>query len=184
MKYRYHIAGRGVRSVTEILGELLPQYQAPAWYLQRGQAVHACCAMIARGQEFDSDPQIAGQVEACRAALWDLKPVPIEVEVPHTSERYQYAGTPDMLCHIGGKRVVLDYKASLTPVVPLQLGGYAELIGDVVWGMGIELREDGTYTTTGLLDLRIPRREFLALRTVYGIRERLGMLTRKESEEA
>ena len=183
MKYRYEINGRGVPSVTEILGELLPTWQAGEWYLQRGRAVHACCAMIARGQEFDADPQIAGQVEACRKWFADFNAIAFECEKPYHSTRYQYAGTPDLICGVKN-RMLIDFKASLNSVVALQLGGYGELT-DINKGMGVELREDGTYTTTGLLDLRIPRREFLALRTVYGVRERLGMLTNKEeSEEA
>ena len=176
MSARYAIAGRPVPSVTEILGELLPTWQAGEWYLQRGTAVHACCAMIARGQEFECDPQITGQVAACRRWFGDFRPDVGAVEGKLYSETLQCAGTPDLLANIGGKSVVVDWKASLNTVVPLQLGGYAELAGGRAkwWGMGVELPEDGTYKTTGLIDLRIPRREFRALRTVYGIRERLG----------
>lgn len=178
---RYTINGRPVPSVTEILGELLPTWQADPWYLGRGTAVHACCAMIARGEAFDCDPVIAGQVAACRKWFADFSPAVHHVERKLHSERYQYAGTPDLICAMGKIHCVVDFKASLNPVVALQLGGYSELLsGGYNHGMGVELREDGTYTTTGLLDLRIPRREFLALRTVYGVRERLGMLQNRK----
>lgn len=180
---RYEINGRPVPSVTEVLGELLPTWQAGEWYLQRGTAVHACCAMIARGEAFDCDPQIAGQVAAARKWFSEFKPMVRFVEQKYHLERYMFAGTPDLVCGLGKVYCVVDFKASLTPVVELQLAGYSELIGGGCnHGMGVELREDGTYSTTGMLDLRMPRREFLALRTVYGIRERLGMLQNSKEE--
>ena len=66
--HTYAIDGRPVPSVTDVLRDLLPCWQASEWHLQRGRAVHACCAMIARGVDFTHDPQISGQVSAAR--LW------------------------------------------------------------------------------------------------------------------
>ena len=62
--HEYRIGGRFVPSVTQVLGDLLPCFQAGEWYLERGRAVHACAAMIAKGIAFDHDEQIDGQVMA------------------------------------------------------------------------------------------------------------------------
>ena len=179
--YRYHNSiGQGIPSVTEIIGELLPQWQADEWYLERGTAVHACCALIAQGKSFTNDPAIDGQVKAARTWFRDFKPVVLEWESRYTSERYQYGGTMDLVCKLKGQRVIVDFKASLTETVPYQLGGYAELVGDVNLGLGVELKETGEYKVSGFYGLRTYRRAFLALRTVYGIRAELGMLTKEE----
>ena len=64
--HQYTLNGHDVPSVTQVLGDVLPGWRADDWYLERGRAVHACAAMIARGEEFDHDSVIAGQVAACR----------------------------------------------------------------------------------------------------------------------
>jgi hypothetical protein len=79
-------------------------------------------------------------------------------------------------------KVVIDYKASFSPVDIYQLGGYAELV-DCRYGLGVELHEDGTFKCTKLLDLKRARREFLALRTTYSILEKLGRLPKEEENE-
>ena len=183
MEHIYEVKGRRVPSVTQIIGELLPQWQADDWYLGRGTAVHACCAMIARGEAFTHDPQIDGQVRAARKWYVDFSPDVFEVETPRVSERFQFGGTPDLVASVNNRRTIVDFKATMTPATPYQLAGYAELVGDINVVMGVELREDGTYKVSGLLGLRMLRREFLALRACYGIRERLGMLSQGETEE-
>ena len=168
---------RRVPSVTQVLGGVIGQsWYASDFHLNRGSAVHACCAFVARGIKFDHDSRITGQIAACRRFLREFDCKVIEIEEPHFSERYQYAGTPDLIAGIGDKaRVVIDYKASLTPMIDLQLGGYGELV-NVNWGLGVELHEDGTYKTTRMIDLRRPRREFLTLRSAFQILTRLNRI--------
>ncbi len=176
---------RPVPSVTQVLNAVLGQtWQASEWYLTRGRAVHACCAMIARGREFEFDERIKGQVEACREFFRRFQPEPLDIEVQHYEKVYQYAGTPDLVCRMPGcfknRRVIIDYKASLTPVVELQLGAYGEL-AKCDLGLGLELHDDGTFKVSGLHDLKRPRREFLSLLTTYKIMERLGKLPKEEA---
>ena len=68
--HTYTANGKVVPSVTQIISELLPmQFKCDDWYLQRGSAVHACAAMIARGANFDFDERISGQVAAIKKFL-------------------------------------------------------------------------------------------------------------------
>jgi hypothetical protein len=183
-------------TVTQIIRATLgPGFQAGEWYLQRGLAVHAACAMVAKGVNFDYDPRIYGQIEACRGFLAIYKPEIIEVETRRESKLYGFTGKPDLYGKINRYRfqdyqklgeqkisVVIDYKASFSPVDIYQLGGYAELVG-CRYGLGVELHEDGTFKCTELLDLRRARREFLALNSTYRILEKLGRLPKERENE-
>lgn len=178
--HSYRISDRPVPSVTQVIRAVLPmEWQASEWYLQRGRAVHAACAFLARGVEFTADPRIAGQIAACREFLAAFRPEIMEVEEPRHSRLYQFAGCPDLVARIDGRLTIIDYKASLAPTVEFQLGAYSELTGARL-GMAVELREDGTFRVDRMRDLARPRREFLAMLAVYGIMRRLGKLPREE----
>lgn len=179
--HTYRIDGRAVPSVTQVLRDLLPAWRASEWHLQRGRAVHACCAMIARGREFRHDPQIDGQVKAARLWFAHTKPIVRAVECRGAATRYQFAGTADMVAEIQGKLAIVDWKATLTPAVPYQLGAYAllyrEVMGSVAprYGYGVELHEDGTYRMSERYDLRVYGQRFLALLTAFNVRRECGI---------
>jgi len=189
--HTYTIDGRRIPSVTEIMADLIPGWHAGEWYLQRGQAVHACAAMIAQGLEFDHDPRIAGQVAACRKFFRDAQPWVELCEYPLFSRMHQYGGTVDLLVSkMNGIRVgpvVIDYKASLTAAVPIQLAAYAALIAEnfsqfskARYGIGIELRDNGSYKWSDVYDLRRHKHEWLSILTAYRVRRRVGIDTIKE----
>lgn len=179
--HTYRIDGRTVPSVTAVLRDLLPSWQASEWHLQRGRAVHACCAMIARGREFKHDPQIEGQVKAAR--LWFAHTAPEILAVEHRmfSRRHQFAGTADLVAVVNDRPVLVDFKASLTPAVPYQLGAYSVLYGEDErqpahrYGYGVELHEDGTYRMSERYDLRVYGQRFLALLTAFNVRRECGI---------
>lgn len=179
-RHEYRIDGRRVPSVTQIVGDLLPCYPAGEWFMERGRAVHACAAMIAHGVEFNSDPQIDGQVRACRAFFADIKPAVVAVEQPVYSERYQYAGTLDMVATVvwmvKPRLCVIDYKAQLDDRVPYQLAGYSLALPEPRphYGFGVQLGEDGRYKVSQVYVLSGYERDFLALRATWGVREALG----------
>lgn len=178
----YMMDGRPVPSVTQIMDGVWGQpFYASDWHLERGRAVHACCAMIACNRQFQHDPQIDGQVRACRQWFSDMKPAVMTVENARFHEQYQFAGTPDLVCEMRGKAVIIDYKASYSPIAWIQLGGYSLLTG-VQKGAIVELHEDGTYKMTPVEKLARFRNEFLATLTVYHIMERNGL--RKEKVNA
>lgn len=180
-RHAYEIDGVRVPSVTQILADLLPCWQASEWHLQRGRAVHACAAFVALGKPFTCDPQISGQVAACQWWFADVKPDVLDVEQIVTSLRYRYCGRYDLFARIGGRDMLVDWKASLAPSVPYQLTAYGIAADVVRYGVAVELHEDGTYRMSDVYDLRRYRAEWLAMRAVYGIRERLGKTEKGEN---
>lgn len=178
-KHEYRLDGARLPSVTEIISDLIPGFQAGEWYLERGTAVHACAAMIAQGQEFEYDPQISGQVAACRRFFAEVKPLVMEVEYRVHSRPYQFAGTLDMLALIDGLPAVVDWKAHVDQRCGWQLAAYAMCLPgpQIKIGYGVQLNEDGTYKMTPF-KLAPYAREFLAMRAVFGIRERMGLTKR------
>jgi len=180
--HRYRIDGLPVPSVTQVLRDLVPGWSATEWHLQRGRAVHACAALIAAGKTFDADPQIAGQVEACHKWFREWQPAVGSAEVQVYNVAYAYAGTYDLLAYINGRLTLVDWKASLDARVAWQLAAYsAAMVDRVEVGVGVALQADGTYQTRSF-KLAGYRREWFAMRAVFGIRERLNIKEAPERE--
>lgn len=173
--HRYYIADRSVPSVTQVLADLLPIWLASDWYLVRGRAVHAACAMIARGVKFNHDPRIDGQIEACRRFFKQTGWKAESIEQPVYSHAYQYAGTYDLIA-VGpnGNRWFVDYKSTLTKTVPIQLAAYW-LASDhgPSHGVGVELHEDGTYKMSETYNLKRFSLQWTGLLTAYKVRREL-----------
>ena len=163
--HRYTVDGETYPSVTQILKAVLGiKWQA---------------AMIARGQEFEFDPIIAPQVDAIRRFFHEVRPQLYKVEYAVASRVYRFAGTLDMLASIDGHMAIVDWKSSSDiDRTSLQCAGYAIALGandyDVTFMYEVVLKEDGTYSMSKRINLRPYMREFLAVRTVYGIKERMG----------
>ncbi len=152
--HRYTVDGVPCDSVTSILKAVAPQWMASDWHLQRGTAVHACAAFIGGGVEFTLPPEdeavIAGQIAACRAWYRDFAPTRRIIEERVASPELRLAGTPDLLCDIDGRPVVVDWKASYHPSVRWQLGAYYALAicthgAEWPWGLCVVLGDDGKY---------------------------------------
>jgi hypothetical protein len=140
---------------------------------------------MANNKTFEYDPQIEGQVKALRKFFEELKPRIIFIEQPMASTIFRFAGTPDLVAEINNRTYIIDYKASIDKDrLALQLGGYRKLLTDyaglqVNYGLGVEIKDDGRYKLTEKINLSPAEREFLAMRTVYGIRERFNILENK-----
>lgn len=173
--HTYKIDGVAVPSVTQVLSDLIPGWQASEWYLQRGTAVHACCAMIARGVAFTHDPAIDGQVMACRRFFQEVKPYVVHTELQVFSKKYGFAGTFDLECAVQDVICLIDWKASFGAALPYQLAAYSIAYDDcggyqIRNGYGVRLNEDGTYKMSQVYDLRNYKYGFLALLSAYKIR--------------
>ena len=181
--HTYKLDGVKVPSVTQILNELVPiQYKAGDWYLQRGRAVHAAAAFIARGIDFDFNEQIAGQVAAIRKFFAEARPDVKFVEERVSSRLYRFAGTLDLAADLRSLRyqfrdALIDYKSSMSvDRTGLQLAAYSLcMVNPISWGLCVVISEDGEYKMSGPMNLKNYRREFLALRATYAVRERLGL---------
>jgi len=184
--HTYMINGRKVPHVTGVLADLIPGWKAADWYLQRGRAVHAAAALVAQGKNFTCDERIQGQVEAVRKFFAEVRPVVVDIERPVFHSTLLYAGTLDLLCKIGGRLTVVDYKASLSPSVPYQLAAYADALMTYTYtrkGVGVELHEDGTYRMTETYDLRYYVQGWRGLLTAYRIRKELGIAGAEDAED-
>lgn len=189
--HTYKLEGRAVPGVTSIIKEILGEsWQVNPWYLERGRAVHACAAFIAQGKEFKFDERISEEVAALKKFFSEVKPEIIGSEIFVGSSLYRYCGTLDFSCKIGGKLVLIDYKHSLDPVrTVIQIGGYAQAYKETagieaLLGYGVEIRSNGTYSMSDKIDIRSARNQFLAIRTAYGLKEKVGNLTsQKEKKE-
>lgn len=176
--HTYTIDGRVVPSVTQVLNDLLPCYQATEWHLQRGTAVHASAAMIAQGKTFDYDPQITGQINACYRFFADVKPVVLYVEKQVYSKKFGFAGTMDLMIEsLSGFpfATIVDWKASFSASLPCQLAAYALAFEDstpchIKQGFGVQLNDDGTYRMSEVYDLRRYKTAFLNMLGAYNVR--------------
>ena len=194
--HKYAIAGRPVPGVTTIIEEALQieHYGATRWHLEAGSAVHGAIALMLQGKEYELDlsnqepaaaSSIRGRIEAGERFLREINPKVIMIEQQVYSEQYQYAGTFDLLCEIQGRLCLFDWKSTLTKTVPLQLAGYAMAwhtanpCQPIRYGFGVELHDDGSYKMSERYELRRYFNKFLALRSVYSIREEMGMVNTK-----
>lgn len=190
--HTYTIGGRVVPSVTEVIKECVGSgfefLQNAEWYMQRGRAVHYAAKLIGQGKQITNvDPRIEGRVEALRKFFREVKLTIRHVEQPMFSEMLRLGGTPDLDADYMGRHTIFDWKSTVDKHrLPLQLGGYSALVDTnrVVYGIGVELCDDGTYTMTPPLKLDGPRRDFVNLRGTYSIRERMGLVNKKEVASA
>lgn len=79
----------------------------------RGTRVHTLADKLVRGEEVDVPEELAGHVESCVKFLDEWNVVPILVERPVFSRRYQYGGSPDLVAELAdGKIWLLDWKTN------------------------------------------------------------------------
>jgi len=180
--HTYKINGIAVPSVTQVIEKTLGiSFKADDWYLQRGQAIHACAKFIAEGKAFHNpDTRIDGYVRALRKFFNQVEPEVFVCEESYYSERYKFAGTMDLIARINKKLCILDYKNSFEKErLKLQLGGYSVLhmpgnLGFIKTGYGVKLNDNGTYSMTTAIDLKSARSEFLVLRSYLNLKDRIN----------
>lgn len=179
--HEYRIDGRIVPSVTQIIGDVLPGWKAPQWYLERGRANHACYALLAQGTAFLPDPVCEGFIAAWRKWAEHVRLEPLVIEHPVYSLRYRFAGTLDLIGIVQGNPMIVDYKGTLDARAKWQIAAYsiaeAETSGKRAFnvGVGVELRENGTFRMSEIYDLHRPRQEVLALLSAFNMRRELAI---------
>ena len=190
--HTYALHGSPVPSVTKILAAVFPnEWQAierwgnAEYVKERGRQVHAACAFIAQGIDFDCDPRIEGRVAACRAWFKDMRPEVVEVETPVCHPLLRYAGTPDLVAMVQGKLRLVDYKSSFSPINQLQLAAYQgclELRGvKVDEAYPLRLGDDG-YKVGKVISYKSAWRYWLNVLGEYRFREENGMIKKEDKE--
>ncbi len=79
-----------------------------------------------------------------------------------------------MIAEHEGKKIVFDWKASISKALPYQLAAYA-LILKVDYGCGVVLADDGKHAMTEIYDLRRYKQGWLSLLGAYNIRRKCGI---------
>ena len=178
--HAYRLNGSPVPSVTQVIGSVLPGWQAGDWYLQRGRALHHGCRLLDEGTlDWASvSPEILNRVRAWQT--FRLEWLDVEViasELPMASATHRYAGTVDRVFGTITGDAIIDLKSTIEPQVRCQLSAYAALweerTGRVVnSAAAVELRDDGTYRTLWMnkFQLRLARQTFLACLTVHNFK--------------
>lgn len=105
--------GEVIRSVTQWLNASSPFYTADG--RDRGRAVHELAERYAQGIRADNTGRLLESLEYLNSlASWfsDKKPYAVRTEcmVEGAIGPSRYAGTFDLLCEIGGKLWLVDYK--------------------------------------------------------------------------
>mgnify|MGYP001559267038 CR=1 FL=1 len=146
-KHIYRWNGQVVPSVTEIIGAWLPVKGADFYvntftgaivYADKfeaagkvGKAIHKACGYIANGQGVDMeaiDRALIPPLKQFKKWMGDFKAKPIAVETPMYSVKYEFAGTPDIVCELSQDKnilVVVDIKTGLVnDMAGVQTSGY------------------------------------------------------------
>ena len=179
--HQYTIDGRPVPSVTTVLKEagiIDASFYTP-FAAERGTFVHQACALYDK-DELDMqtlDPALSPYVKAWAKFRRQINVEMSVIEHPYYSPQYGFAGTIDRAWVEDARFVVCDIKSGAMPKwLPLQLAGYSILI-DAYSGMGVQLKDNGTYSVTVIntVGLFKARRLFLqALETVKTRRKEYG----------
>lgn len=156
--HTYWIGKRRFDSVTQILTELhlANDYKdVPAFYAERGTAVHKAVEFVDKGtlDESKLDPAIAGYVKGYQRFVDESKYKPEFCEVSLHHDQLGFAGTVDKLGFLNGKFGVIDIKTSrsVDPAIEPQMCAYAVLWNEhhpempVEFKYGLQLKDDGTY---------------------------------------
>lgn len=184
--HAYHLDGRRVPSVTQVLDELVDFRFVKRDDLERarqlGRAVHVACELEDLGtlDEATVAPVVAPYLAAYRKFLAEVKPQWRGIEEKVCHELHRYAGTLDRRGFVFKKRSTLDIKSGAkTLTVGLQTAAYQEA-HDATYGAEFEaparwalyLREDGTYLLDEIKSSRQGDfRTFLSALNLYNWRQ-------------
>jgi len=145
--HTYQWRGKTVPSVTQVIGEWQPisVYGVEYYYnvftgtvlaaeqfvgaRDFGRAVHKMNSLYLRGvlDESTLHPSLIPVLEQFDWWVRTNDVEPVEIETPMYSEKYQYAGTPDLICKIRRQLVIVEEKTGEYGMAGPQLAGYDKL---------------------------------------------------------
>lgn len=183
-KHQYLIDGVPVVSVTQVIRDVLPGFQADPWYLERGRALHRATELhdLSTLDIATVDPTIKGRYVAWLTFLEHYPIKLIGIEKSLGSSIYQYAGTIDRVFADDGGAVICDIKSSYSRQSVVQLGGYGwlwqqEYKTRPITGVVVTLNDNGTYSAKWITEheMRRASQEFLGCLTAYNVRRLCGI---------
>lgn len=175
--HRYSVAGRVLPSVTQVINAVAPRgYTCGDFYLNRGRVMHKAIHLLIQGKlRWESvDEQIAGKIRAFQLFMSESGYKVQASELPLYSPSLRFAGTLDALMIPDDvHRILVDFKSSLEPQLRPQIGAYYRLCWEhdtpVNKGLGLWLREDGTYRCSWFKkpDLKRAQQIFINVLSTY-----------------
>ncbi len=177
----YRLDGRILPGVTKILEHNFGT--RPYWTersAEKGKALHlAIHYLVTGGVDWNTvNDEIKPKVEAFQKFLKETGYKIIDSEIKLFSQRYQFAGTIDLILEGDRTLILADIKSSIEPMVDLQLGGYSILYNEyteflpakkkIKKAIAIELKENGNYNLRWVKDLKRSKRIFLSCHAVAG----------------
>lgn len=149
-KHEYHVDGRRLLSVTQILD--LAGAVDKTWYTpeacERGKLVHLACELADYGEldETTLDPAIRPYLDAWVRFLVESRAEVMQIEYRVCNETFGYAGTIDRWMKISGRNYIVDIKTGAPePWHCLQTAAYARCIPAPFQRMTIYIGADGKY---------------------------------------
>lgn len=159
--HSYSLRGKEYPSVTRIINGRLgdPFADVPPDRLEfaqgRGNAVHMAAKLLTDGElDWNTvDPRIEGYVRAVERFHYEKKGKIVYTEKRMVSPELGYAGTPDLVMFLDGRRSLIDYKTGqqMTARMQLQTAAYAKLHNalfpnqPIYERYGLRLQPDGFY---------------------------------------
>ncbi|MCJ7663059.1 MAG: PD-(D/E)XK nuclease family protein [Desulfobacterales bacterium] len=131
----YLLDGRRIASTTEIIAAagLMDFCTAGEERMQLGSYIHKAIALYDRDElDMDAlDPAWRPYLEQWIRFRDETKFEPIQGEIPYYSKVYDFAGTPDKVGMLNGRRVLLDFKSgSPARWHDVQLAAYERLLNE------------------------------------------------------
>ena len=148
--HTYTKDGRRYESVTQVIRDVLPGWQASEWHMQRGKAMHRGCELLLT-YKLDWGtvaPEIRGRLQACKLFMEEARATCVSLEKAVWSDRVHVAGTLDAILRIDGERVLIDWKGGAEYQAVIQVGAYASMLPKQLAcssAVVVELRDDGSY---------------------------------------
>lgn len=186
-EHRYRIGDVEIPSVTQVIGSVLPGWQADEWYMQRGSAMHHGCRLMDEGRLDWSSvaPEIEGRLRAWKAFRDSFAAEVLVSERPVHHKIFRFAGTLDRIfVDAHGHLIIADIKSTICPQVEVQLGAYKRAFDDsgadlraIGRGVAVELSDNGTYRTQWFTnkELTYSGQIFLACLSIYGFKRKAGI---------
>lgn len=147
----YMLNGQMIPSVTQVLEcvGLLDTQWFTDYHRWRGSAVHMACHYLDEGAlDWNTvQSEYSGHVAAYSQFKKDTGFEPEMIEKPLYCPTWRFAGTPDRVGLLNGRRAVIDLKnVSSAPAYQLQTAGYAWLAGPrQALRFTLHLKPDGAY---------------------------------------
>ena len=182
LDHSYKVDGESLPSVTGILERtgFIDKDWFTAYSATRGTYTHRACYLYEAGtlDEAELDPALVGYLNAYKRFLQETHWTSEVMEKPDYHQVLRYAGTPDRVGLMPGRKSILDIKTGVpSEWHRFQTAGYSMILDPIDYNrfarFSLYLKSDGSYKLARYDD-RNDSKIFLAALTVYNAQRRIG----------